>query len=75
MLLGPAKDGGAVILKVKLDSASLASIMEPTLALTGGRDSRVSSLSAGPAKRQVEDRTFAIEFLGPGVHASAFTFG
>jgi hypothetical protein len=26
-------------------------------------------------KNQVQDRTFAIEFLDPGVHAFVFTFG
>jgi hypothetical protein len=46
-----------------------------TTELRGARGSRVPSLSAHPAKGQVEDRTFEIEFLDPGIQAFVFTFG
>jgi thiol-disulfide isomerase/thioredoxin len=76
MVMGPTKDGKPVRFKVKLDAAA------------PGRDSGIDSAPNGEGevreprlyqlirqKGQLEDRTFEIEFLDPGVQAFAFTFG
>jgi thiol-disulfide isomerase/thioredoxin len=76
LVLGPAKGGKVVRFKVKLDGA------EPG----DDRGADVSSEGSGTVyenrlyqlirqKGPVEDRTFEIEFLDPGVQAFAFTFG
>jgi thiol-disulfide isomerase/thioredoxin len=76
MVLGPAKNGVPVRFRVKLDGAA------------PGRDhgSDCSPDGAGAVQEprlyqlirqqgRVEDRTFEIEFLDPGVQAFSFTFG
>ena len=76
MVLGPPKNGKPVRFKVKLDGT------------TPGDDCGVDSAPDGTGeireprlyqlirqKGRVEDRTFEIEFLDPGVQAFSFTFG
>jgi thiol-disulfide isomerase/thioredoxin len=76
MVLGPAKDGKPVRFKVTSNG------------ITPGVDHGVDSASDGAGEvrtyrlyqlirqnNQVEDRTFEIEFLDPGVPAFSFTFG
>lgn len=76
MVLGPAKNGMPVRFTVKLDGAA------------PGEDHGVDSSSDGSGevreprmyqlirqKGRVEDRTFEIEFLDPGVEVFSFTFG
>jgi thiol-disulfide isomerase/thioredoxin len=76
MVLGPAKSGNPVRFKVSLDG------------IAPGLDHGVDSASDGAGevreyrlyqlirqKNQVEDRTFEIDFLDPGVQAFSFTFG
>lgn len=76
MVLAPANDGKPVRFKVTLNG------VEP------GEDCGTDSSPDGSGqvqeprlyqlirqKGQIQDRTFAIEFLDPGVHAVVFTFG
>ena len=76
MVLGPTKNGKPVRFKVKLDGT------------TPGDDCGIDSAPDGTGeireprlyqlirqKGRVEDRTFEIEFLDPGVQTFSFTFG
>ena len=76
LVLGPAADASPVRFRVKIDGRA------------PGDDHGVDTDAAGEGKitehrlyqliRQkgaIEDRTFEIEFLDPGVQAFAFTFG
>ncbi|HEX4485461.1 MAG TPA: cytochrome c biogenesis protein DipZ [Terriglobales bacterium] len=76
LVLGPSKDGKPIRFKVKLDGTA------------PGDDHGVDTDTSGAGtvqgnrlyqlirqKGTVEDRTFEIEFLDPGVQAFAFTFG
>jgi hypothetical protein len=76
LVLAPAVDGGPVRYRVRIDG-------QPPGAAAGGDVSADGSGQVGEHRlyqliRQrgdVRERTFEIEFLDPGVHAYAFTFG
>jgi thiol-disulfide isomerase/thioredoxin len=76
MVLGPAKNGKPVRFRVTLDGGApgddcgLDSAPDGTGAV---RDPRLYQLIR--QKGRVKDRTFAIEFLDPGIQAFSFTFG
>jgi Thioredoxin like C-terminal domain len=76
LVLGPSNDGKPVRFRVKLDGAPPGE--------DHGGDTDASGLGTVQGHRlyqlirqkgTVEDRTFQIEFLDPGVQAFAFTFG
>jgi len=75
-MLGTVKDGKPVHFRVKLDGTAPGddhgSDTDPNGAGTV-QDHRLYQLIR--QKGAVEDRTFEIEFLDPGVQAFAFTFG
>ena len=76
LVLGPAKDGKPIRFRVTIDGAAPgASHGMDTDADGNGTvtDQRLYQLirQSGP----IEDRTFEIKFLDPGVEAFAFTFG
>ena len=76
MVLGPAKDGKPVRFKVSLDGTAPGQDCGADSGPDGTgevRDPRLYQLIR--QKDQVEDRTFEIEFLDPGVQAFSFTFG
>src|SRR5271155_3157920 len=76
LVLGPTKNGKPVRFKVTLDgTASGDDHGSDTDAAGAGtvRDHRLYQLIR--QKGAVEDRTFEIKFLDPGVQAFAFTFG
>jgi thiol-disulfide isomerase/thioredoxin len=76
MVLGPAKNGKPVRFKVSLNGTPPGNDHGADSASDGAgevREPRLYQLIR--QKSQVEDRTFEIEFLDPGVHAFAFTFG
>jgi cytochrome c biogenesis protein CcdA/thiol-disulfide isomerase/thioredoxin len=76
LVLGPGADGKPVRFRVTIDGAAPG----------GGHGSDIDSEGFGTVTAQrlyqlirqdseIKDRTFAIEFLDPGVQAYAFTFG
>ena len=76
LVLGPAKDGEPVRFKVTLDGTAPGE--------DHGSDTDANGMGTVQGHRlyqlirqkgAVEDRTFEIEFLDPGVQAFAFTFG
>jgi cytochrome c biogenesis protein CcdA/thiol-disulfide isomerase/thioredoxin len=76
LVLGPAKDGKPVRFKVTLDGTAPGE--------DHGSDTDANGMGTVQGHRlyqlirqkgAVEDRTFEIEFLDPGVQAFAFTFG
>jgi cytochrome c biogenesis protein CcdA/thiol-disulfide isomerase/thioredoxin len=76
LVLAPPSQGRSVRFRVKIDGAAPGADHGADVNAEGWgevREARLYQLvrQAGP----VEDRTFAIEFLDPGVHAYAFTFG
>jgi thiol-disulfide isomerase/thioredoxin len=76
MVLAPAKDGKPVRFKVKLDGAAAGADCGADSGPNGAgevREPRLYQLIR--QKGRIEDRTFEIEFLDPGVQALAFTFG
>jgi thiol-disulfide isomerase/thioredoxin len=76
LVLGPTKNGEPVRFKVKLDGAAPSDNCGADSAPDGSgevREPRLYQLIR--QKGQIEDRTFEIEFLDPGVQAFAFTFG
>jgi cytochrome c biogenesis protein CcdA/thiol-disulfide isomerase/thioredoxin len=76
LVLGPAKDGKPVRFKVTLDGTSPAADHGSDTDANGAgtvQEHRLYQLIR--QKGPVEDRTFEIEFLDPGVQAFAFTFG
>jgi cytochrome c biogenesis protein CcdA/thiol-disulfide isomerase/thioredoxin len=76
LVLGPAKDGKAVRFRVKLDGTAPGD--DHGSDADGNGDGKVDSHRLYQLIRQkgtIEDRTFEIEFLDPGVQAFAFTFG
>lgn len=76
LVLGPAKNGKPVRFKVKLDGAAPGDDRGADSAPDGAGEVRQHRLyQLIRQKGQVEDRTFEIEFLDPGVQAFAFTFG
>ena len=76
LVLGPAKNGKPVRFKVKLDGADVGDDRGADVNPDGSgtvEKNRLYQLIR--QKGAVEDRTFEIEFLDPGVQAFAFTFG
>jgi cytochrome c biogenesis protein CcdA/thiol-disulfide isomerase/thioredoxin len=76
LVLGPTKDGKPVRFTVKLDGTAPGDDHGADVDNNGSgtvRDHRLYQLIR--QKGAVEDRTFEIEFLDPGVQAFAFTFG
>ena len=76
LVLGPTADGKPVRFRVTIDGHEPASDHGTDIDEHGNgsvREQRLYQLirQSGP----VQDRTFAIEFLDPGVHAYSFTFG
>jgi cytochrome c biogenesis protein CcdA/thiol-disulfide isomerase/thioredoxin len=76
LVLGPAKDGKPVRFVVKLDGTPPGDDHGSDTDANGAgtvQEHRLYQLIR--QKGPVEDRTFEIEFLDPGVQAFAFTFG
>jgi len=76
MVLGPMQNGKPVRFKVTLDGAAPGNNCGVDAAPDGAgevREPRLYQLIR--QKGPVEDRTFEIEFLDPGVQAFSFTFG
>jgi cytochrome c biogenesis protein CcdA/thiol-disulfide isomerase/thioredoxin len=76
LVLGPGKDGRPVRFRVLLDGAAPLDDHGVDVDAQGNgsvKDYRLYQLIR--QKGKVEDRTFQIEFLDPGVQAFAFTFG
>jgi cytochrome c biogenesis protein CcdA/thiol-disulfide isomerase/thioredoxin len=76
LVLGPTKDGKPVRFRVKLDGTPPGDDHGVDTDNNGSgtvQDHRLYQLIR--QKGPVEDRTFEIEFLDPGVQAFAFTFG
>jgi thioredoxin family protein len=75
-VLGPGKDGKPVRFRVLLDGAASADDRGMDVDPWGNgtvEDYRLYQLIR--QKGKVEDRTFQIQFLDPGVQVYAFTFG
>jgi thiol-disulfide isomerase/thioredoxin len=76
LVIAPAKDGKPVSFKVRLDGAVPGDNCGTDSAPDGSgevREPRLYQLIR--QKDQIEDRTFEIEFLDPGVEVYDFTFG
>jgi thiol-disulfide isomerase/thioredoxin len=76
LVLAPAQDGTPVRFKVRLDGAEPGADHGVDVGADGGgvvRENRLHQLVRQTGR--IEDRTFEIEFLDPGVQAFAFTFG
>jgi hypothetical protein len=76
LVLGPTKDGNPVRFTAKLDGAPPGEDHGSDIDASGAgiiQGHRLYQLIR--QKGTVEDRTFEIEFLDPGVQAFAFTFG
>ena len=76
LVLGPAKDGKPVRFKVTVDGTPPGDDHGSDTDANGAgtvQGHRLYQLIR--QKGTVEDRTFEIEFLDPGVQAFAFTFG
>lgn len=76
LVLGPAPDGKPVRFRVRLDGAAPGDEHGMDTDAQGDgtvTEYRLYQLIRQPGK--VEDRTFEIEFLDPGIQAFAFTFG
>lgn len=76
LVLGPTTDGKPVRFQVTLDGAAPGDDAGVDVAPDGSgvvREPRLYQLIR--QKGYVEDRTFEIQFLDPGVHAYVFTFG
>ncbi len=75
-VLGPAADGRPVRFKVTLDGAAPGDDHGVDCTPGGAGEVHLPRLyQLIRQKGNVRDRTFAIEFLDPGVHAFVFTFG
>jgi hypothetical protein len=76
LVLGPARDGKPVRFRVQLDGAVPGVIHGVDTDANGDgivREQRLYQLIR--QSRDVQEHTFAIEFLDSGVQAYAFTFG
>jgi thiol-disulfide isomerase/thioredoxin len=76
MVLGPAKNGRPIRFKITLDGAAPGDDHGVDSGPDGSgevREPRLYQLIR--QKRRVQDRTFVIEFLDPGVEVFSFTFG
>jgi hypothetical protein len=74
--MAPARDGRAIRFRVRLDGAAPGAAHGVDTAADGSgevREPRLYQLIRQGGR--VEDRTFEIEFLDPGVRALVFTFG
>jgi len=75
-VLGPAKDAKPIRFRVQLDGS--APLDDRGVDVDGQGNGTVKEYRLYQLIRQkgkIEDRTFQIEFLDPGVQAFAFTFG
>ena len=76
VVLGPAKDGRRVRFRVTLDGRSPGAAHGVDTDPDGGGEVREPRLYQLIRQHgEIEDRTWRIEFLDPGVHAYVFTFG
>ena len=76
LVLTPGKDGRPVRFKVRLDGAAPGEAHGSDTAPDGSGDVREPRLYQLVRQgTRVDDRTFEIEFLDPGVRAFVFTFG
>ena len=76
MVLGPTTNGKTIRFKVSLDGAAAGDASGVDCSPDGSgevREPRLYQLIR--QKGQIQDRTFEIEFLDPGVGAFDFTFG
>lgn len=76
LVLGPREDGKAVRFRVTIDGREPADARGVDVDAKGNgivHEQRLYQLIRQPDS--VQDRTFTIEFLDPGVQAYAFTFG
>lgn len=76
LVLGPTKDGKPIRFRVTLDGTPPGDDRGVDVDSNGNgtvQEHRLYQLIR--QKGPVEDRTFTIEFLDPGVQAFAFTFG
>jgi len=76
LVLGPKDDGSAVRFRVTIDGALPGGNHGTDVSADGSgvvTEQRLYQLvrQSGP----IDDHTFEIEFLDPGVHAYSFTFG
>jgi hypothetical protein len=75
-VLGPTSNGEPVRFSVKLDGAAPGDDHGTDVAPDGSGEVREPRLyQLVRQKGAIDDRTFSIEFLDPGVHAYVFTFG
>jgi thiol-disulfide isomerase/thioredoxin len=76
MVLGPAKGGGRVRFKVSLDGAAPGDDHGVDCSPDGSGEVREPRLYQLIRQQgQIQDQTFEIEFLDPGVEVFSFTFG
>ncbi|EJZ59905.1 Cytochrome c biogenesis protein [Pseudomonas fluorescens R124] len=76
LVLGPGADGKPVRFKASIDGQSPGDAHGVDVAADGsGRVTEQRLYQLVRQTDEVEDRTFTIEFLDPGVSAYAFTFG
>lgn len=76
MVLGPAKNGSSARFKVTLDGAAPGDNHGVDSAADGsGAVNLPRMYQLIRQKGRVQDRTFEIEFLDPGVEVFSFTFG
>jgi hypothetical protein len=76
LVLAPGEDGKPVRFRVRIDGQAPGAAAGGDITADG--DGRVDENRLYQLIRQsgtVQERTFEIEFLDPGVHAYAFTFG
>jgi thiol-disulfide isomerase/thioredoxin len=76
LVLGPGADGKPVRFRVRVDGAAPGDDRGTDVDVSGDgvvREQRLYQLIRQSG--EVQDRTFTIEFLDPGVQAYAFTFG
>jgi len=75
-VVGPMKDGMPVRFKVTIDGAAPGDSHGVDTAPDGTGEIREPRLYQLVRQHgQIQDRTFEIEFLDPGVQAYVFTFG
>jgi cytochrome c biogenesis protein CcdA/thiol-disulfide isomerase/thioredoxin len=76
LVLGPSADGKPVRFRVTIDGASPGQSRGTDVDADGhGAVTRQRLYQLIRQRGQISDRTFEIQFLDPGVHAYAFTFG
>lgn len=76
LVLGPGQDGKPVRFRVTIDGAAPGASHGTDIAPDGSGEVTAQRLyQLVRQDGEIRDRTFAIEFLDPGVEAYAFTFG